>query len=184
MTVVPGTVAADVTADPITYAYLVHEVLTLVAKQPLPISAVDKLEGEIGLVSSLEVLASGIDGGCRAWLAANESMSAVFAYEILPIVAASIVGALHDSGELPPRRKAAIWTIRALDEAEGTGAVASHGYICKKCGNPAPVGVGYAVPGCDAARASAHIFRCRCGYSWLIGEVVELWRKEHLNGAV
>lgn len=40
-----------------------------------------------------------------------------------------------------------------------------HGYICKRCHGPAPVGVGYVANGADAAKASAGLTRCACGYS-------------------
>ena len=40
-----------------------------------------------------------------------------------------------------------------------------HGYICKRCHGPAPVGVGYVANGADAAQASAGLTRCACGYS-------------------
>lgn len=40
-----------------------------------------------------------------------------------------------------------------------------HGYICKRCHGPAPVGVGYVAHGGDAAQASAGLTRCECGYS-------------------
>lgn len=39
------------------------------------------------------------------------------------------------------------------------------GYVCKRCGGPAPVGVGYAAPGSEAAAASEGLTRCACGYS-------------------
>ena len=40
-----------------------------------------------------------------------------------------------------------------------------HGYICKRCHGPAPVGVGYVAPGVEAAAASEGLTRCACGYS-------------------
>jgi len=40
-----------------------------------------------------------------------------------------------------------------------------HGYICKSCGNPAPMGIGYVVGGLAAAQASESINCCLCGYS-------------------
>ena len=39
------------------------------------------------------------------------------------------------------------------------------GYVCKRCGGPSPVGVGYAAPGAAAAAASEGLTRCQCGYS-------------------
>lgn len=39
------------------------------------------------------------------------------------------------------------------------------GYICKRCGSPAPTGIGYAVSGRNAAKQSANLNQCRCGYS-------------------
>lgn len=44
---------------------------------------------------------------------------------------------------------------------------AAHGYICKKCKCPAPVGVGFIATGEDAAERSAAITACPCGYSRL-----------------
>ena len=41
----------------------------------------------------------------------------------------------------------------------------SHGFICKSCEGPAPVGIGFVASGKDAAAASANIDRCGCGYS-------------------
>ncbi|SMY00986.1 hypothetical protein BSP239C_03165 [Brevibacterium sp. 239c] len=37
----------------------------------------------------------------------------------------------------------------------------STGYICKKCGTPSPIGVGYAT----SAPANTDLSRCECGYS-------------------
>lgn len=43
-----------------------------------------------------------------------------------------------------------------------------HGYVCKKCGRPSPVGVGYVAPGKEAAEASAGITACECGHSMAV----------------
>lgn len=44
-------------------------------------------------------------------------------------------------------------------------ATGNYGYVCKKCGGPSPMGVGYAshVPG--SGKASAAVTECACGYS-------------------
>jgi len=42
---------------------------------------------------------------------------------------------------------------------------AACGFVCKRCGGPAPVGVGYAAVGVEAAAASEGLTRCACGYS-------------------
>lgn len=39
------------------------------------------------------------------------------------------------------------------------------GYVCKHCGDPAPIGVGYASPGLDAFIASQELTECGCGNS-------------------
>lgn len=39
------------------------------------------------------------------------------------------------------------------------------GYVCKSCGGPSPVGVGYIAQGQDAESASASVDHCACGYS-------------------
>lgn len=39
------------------------------------------------------------------------------------------------------------------------------GYICKRCGGPAPTGIGYAVTGAAVAKGSAALSQCGCGYS-------------------
>ena len=39
------------------------------------------------------------------------------------------------------------------------------GYVCKRCGNPSPMGVGYAVEGWLSAHASSSLTACECGYS-------------------
>jgi hypothetical protein len=44
-------------------------------------------------------------------------------------------------------------------------APAGHGYICKKCAGPSPVGVGYVADGSAAAAASAAVTVCQCGNS-------------------
>lgn len=106
--------------DPLTYAYLVHEVLLLLRDRPLSASVIDQFEGELGLVGALQPLASGMDAGCTAWLTTNESMSVVFAYEIVPEIAQIIVDSLHSGAGLPVRRKVGVWTMRALTRAEGT----------------------------------------------------------------
>jgi|SRR5690625_894620 len=46
-----------------------------------------------------------------------------------------------------------------------TDTTEAHGYVCKSCGTASPVGIGYAAPGVEAARASYDCFKCRCGYS-------------------
>jgi hypothetical protein len=43
-----------------------------------------------------------------------------------------------------------------------------HGFVCKKCGKPSPVGVGYVAPGKEAAEASAGITACECGHSMAV----------------
>lgn len=40
-----------------------------------------------------------------------------------------------------------------------------HGYICKKCTGPSPMGIGYVADGYEAAAQSAKLTRCGCGYS-------------------
>jgi hypothetical protein len=43
-----------------------------------------------------------------------------------------------------------------------------HNYLCKKCGNLAPIGVGYAGDLCDMQNiepCSAYVARCACGWS-------------------
>jgi hypothetical protein len=40
-----------------------------------------------------------------------------------------------------------------------------HGYRCKHCGQPAPLGVGYAVAGRAAYASSVGVLRCPCGHS-------------------
>lgn len=40
-----------------------------------------------------------------------------------------------------------------------------HGYVCKACGNPSPVGIGYASHGNAAWLASHGISECACGHS-------------------
>lgn len=42
-----------------------------------------------------------------------------------------------------------------------------HGYVCKQCCGPSPVGVGYVVDGEKAALASKDLKACGCGYSVL-----------------
>lgn len=39
------------------------------------------------------------------------------------------------------------------------------GYVCKGCGDPAPIGIGYAAPGLEAFIASQELIECGCGYS-------------------
>jgi hypothetical protein len=41
----------------------------------------------------------------------------------------------------------------------------THGYICKKCGGPAPVGIGYVDSTDGAAERSAAVSACECGRS-------------------
>ncbi len=41
------------------------------------------------------------------------------------------------------------------------------GYVCKQCGDPSPVGVGYVDTTPGAADASAALTACGCGYSRL-----------------
>lgn len=40
-----------------------------------------------------------------------------------------------------------------------------NGYLCKKCGGPAPSGVGYVTEDRDVAETSRRISECACGYS-------------------
>ena len=39
------------------------------------------------------------------------------------------------------------------------------GYMCKKCGQPAPLGVGYTDTSPGAAQASQQVTSCPCGHS-------------------
>lgn len=55
-----------------------------------------------------------------------------------------------------------------------------HGYICKQCGKPSPVGVGFVTGGTAAFRASHGITQCECGYSAHASAVEpEQYRFEH-----
>lgn len=45
-----------------------------------------------------------------------------------------------------------------------------HGYICKTCAGPAPVGIGYIANGRAAKAASQGISSCPCGASQLPAE--------------
>lgn len=42
---------------------------------------------------------------------------------------------------------------------------ADHGYVCKHCNEPSPMGIGFVAPGRDAAMASTALDACQCGYS-------------------
>lgn len=42
---------------------------------------------------------------------------------------------------------------------------AFHGYVCKACGNPSPLGIGYVSHGNAAWLASHGISECACGHS-------------------
>lgn len=42
---------------------------------------------------------------------------------------------------------------------------ATNGFVCKKCGGPSPVGIGFVADGTDAAARSADLTTCQCGYS-------------------
>ena len=66
----------------------------------------------------------------------------------------------------------AVMCERGLDVSDGAAfdtiqaeVMGSVGYICKACGNPSPVGVGYVVEGWLAAHASSAVTVCECGYS-------------------
>lgn len=48
---------------------------------------------------------------------------------------------------------------------KGSRMSAGHGYVCKECGSPSPMGVGYVVGGDAAAVASAGLASCLCGLS-------------------
>lgn len=53
-----------------------------------------------------------------------------------------------------------------LSNKEATALAAdAHGYQCKSCAGPAPIGVGYASPGLEAFIASQELTECGCGYS-------------------
>ena len=39
------------------------------------------------------------------------------------------------------------------------------GYICKKCGKPSPLGIGYASHDQGAYERSKNLTQCECGYS-------------------
>ena len=41
----------------------------------------------------------------------------------------------------------------------------SAGFMCKVCGGPSPLGVGYVDGRPGAAQASEHVTACPCGYS-------------------
>lgn len=53
-----------------------------------------------------------------------------------------------------------------LNTTEATAlATEVGGYVCKSCGDPAPIGIGYAAPGLEAFIASQELIECGCGYS-------------------
>lgn len=51
--------------------------------------------------------------------------------------------------------------------------VSQVGYICKKCGGPSPVGVGFVDnnPSAEMVKANARINKCECGYSRIASPV-------------
>lgn len=51
-----------------------------------------------------------------------------------------------------------------IETGELLECIGSHGFTCKRCGDPAPAGVGYVDHGASALE-SALIDRCGCGYS-------------------
>lgn len=62
-------------------------------------------------------------------------------------------------------REKAADAIRAEQPEVAPVGTPRFGYVCKSCGGPSPVGVGYAVPGAAAEEASAELDACACGYS-------------------
>lgn len=50
-------------------------------------------------------------------------------------------------------------------EGEEGDTPTDHGFVCKQCDTPSPFGIGYLADGADAARASAEVSACECGYS-------------------
>jgi hypothetical protein len=50
-------------------------------------------------------------------------------------------------------------------DPDKASAPADHGYICKACGEPSPVGVGYVADGAAAGQRSAGLTACECGHS-------------------
>lgn len=54
-------------------------------------------------------------------------------------------------------------TKSGFDTKEKKGQAA--GFVCKRCGEPSPVGIGYVSYADNAERKSRHLTRCACGYS-------------------
>jgi len=54
---------------------------------------------------------------------------------------------------------------RQLLDMMGERDAGAVGYVCKRCGGPAPVGVGYVSHAVDDAHASQGRMVCPCGYS-------------------
>lgn len=63
-------------------------------------------------------------------------------------------------------------TAHAVGDEEGDVHYegAAPGYVCKTCGGPSPVGVGYVSNEPGAAEASAGLTQCRCGQGQLATE--------------
>ncbi len=49
-----------------------------------------------------------------------------------------------------------------------------HGYICKKCGGPSPMGVGYVADGTTAGLRSQSVKACPCSYSQTAGTMHDI----------
>lgn len=63
------------------------------------------------------------------------------------------------------------WMRISRDQAERIGEILTDddkeqcGFICKRCGGPCPVGIGYVDESAGAAERSAGLLACACGWS-------------------
>lgn len=56
----------------------------------------------------------------------------------------------------------------------------SAGFMCKRCGSPSPVGVGFVDGRPGAAQASEHVTACECGHSRTPGDQPDTGNTPHI----
>lgn len=101
-----------------TMAYLTHEVLL---RNDITKYLTRRSISEMDMVGDVARLAPAVDRGFEVWsgMYPEEEFSSVFAYEVVPDVAAKIVDFMLAQLCMPEPDQVVIWTVQTMNELEG-----------------------------------------------------------------
>lgn len=102
--------------DPITLAYLVHEVLNHKSAPELA----ESMAGEVHLAGAMIDLAPNLDAGYEQWerLNCEGGFTYCFAYSVVPEVAEKIVEHMVETEALPDAADVSRWTVECMEDLE------------------------------------------------------------------